>query len=243
MVFTKLLVQKLFTFWVVLVFVFAFLSGCASSPTKKNAESETEIATSEEGNKTPFAVVPNPYSLQKIKVPTDADAAFSTAVGLMQAQKWSQAAKVLEPITRTHPRLSGPWVNLGICLWRQEQYEPAAAAFDKALLANSLNNDAYNTYAVMARELGQFSKAESLYKKAIEVWPSSAVSHRNLGVLYDMYMGRFDEALYHLEMSAKIMQDADKELKGWIVDIKRRQAKEGRKAVQSENAESVQGNP
>ena len=242
MVFTNLPVRRLSVSALILLAVSVLLAGCASSPTQKNAEAEVDTLSVTEGE-APFVVTPNPYTLQKINVPADADVAFKKAIGLMQTQKWPQAINVLEPITQAYPSLSGPWVNLGICLWRQEQFEPAAAAFEKAILANSLNNDAYNAYAVMARELGNFTKAESLYKKAIEVWPHSAVSHRNLGVLYDMYMGRFNDAYYHFEISARIIPEADKELKGWIIDIKRRQAKEGRAAAQGGNTAATQDNP
>jgi hypothetical protein len=47
-----------------------------------------------------------------------------------------------------------------------------------------------------------------------------------------MYMGRFNDALSHFEMSARIMGEPDKQLKGWIVDIKRRQAKAAREQAQ-----------
>ncbi len=199
-----------------------FLTGCMGGPGKVKESSQDDIEYKQDLS-APLVLIPNPYDKQKVNVPADVSARFNKALALMEAKKWVEAEMALEPLTQSNPNLSGPWLNMAICIWRQGDIAAASQAFDKALQANAFNNDAYNAYALYAREQGDFAKAEALYKKAIQVWPHSAVSQRNLGVLYDMYMGRFDDALYHLEMSAKIMGEPDKELKGWIIDIKRRQ--------------------
>jgi Tfp pilus assembly protein PilF len=204
-----------------------FLVGCMGGGGKTKDSSIDDIEYQQDLS-APLVLIPNPYDKQKVNVPANVSASFNKALSLMEAKKWVEAEMVLEPLTQSNPNLSGPWLNMAICIWRQGETATASQAFDKALAANALNNDTYNAYAIFAREQGDFAKAESLYKKALQVWPHSAVSHRNLGVLYDMYMGRFDDALYHLEMSAKIMGEPDKELKGWIIDIKRRQKSESK---------------
>ena len=230
---TRQLPQKGYAVFLVVCasFVMAITAGCATSGGSSRVEPEALIVY-ESGEYPPLVLLPNPYDQQKVKVSADVRAAFAQGVALMDAKSWPQAELHFDSLTQSNPELSGPWVNLAISLWRQGQYEAAGQAFDSAINANVLNTDAYNAYGVMAREQGQFTKSEELYKKAIAVWPHSAVVHRNLGVLYDMYMGRFNDALSHFEMSARIMGEPDKQLKGWIVDIKRRQAKAAREQAQ-----------
>lgn len=222
--------------WLMLmVAVMALTVGCATSPkASKPVEDDIEIA---DGELPPLELIPNPYELQKRKVPEKLASAFAASAGQMQAANWPEAEMQFLNLTTQYPEYSGPWVNLGICQWRQENFEAAGASFEQAISVNELNPDAYVLYGVMVREQGDFEKAESLYKKAIAVWPHNAAAHLNLGVLYDMYRGQFDNALQHLEMSARIEGDnASKELKGWIIDIKRRQAKMAREAAKAGNA-------
>ena len=44
---------------------------------------------------------------------------------------------------------------------------------------------------------GRFSEAEQSYTKALAVWQHDADTHRNLGILYELYMGRLLEAQQH----------------------------------------------
>lgn len=208
-----------------------FLTGCGTSPNRTLPPEGEEHFDAELGEDPNFTLIPNPYLQQKVEIAPETKSAFADAIVIMQSEDWAEAELRFAELTQTSPTLSGPWVNLGICRWRQKQFKTAAKAFEQAIEVNSLNVDAYNAYGVMAREQGDFAKAESLYQQAIGIWPHSPISHRNLGVLYDMYMGRFDEALQHLEMSAKVMPEPDKKLKGWIIDIKRRQAKAAREAA------------
>ena len=158
-------------------------------------------------------------------MPADFTVEFNKGITLLEAKRWSQAQVQFMQLTQAAPNFSGPWVNLGLCYWRQQNIDLAIGAFEQAIATNKYNGDAYNLYAVMMREQGNFKKSEALYLQAINVWPHNAVAHRNLGILYDMYMGRFDDAYYHFAMNAKIQSKPDKKLRGWMIDIKRRQAK------------------
>ncbi len=212
-----------------LLFFALVLSGCTTSPRKsveeddntRELDAELTAALQDES----FTPSPDPYLQQATAVDVSIKQAFDDALLVMQQQDWPQAERQLMAIAQSAPTLSGPWVNIGLCRWRQDQIDGAKEAFEQAIQLNALNGDAYNTYAVLAREQGEFTQAEALYQKALIAWPHNETSHRNLGVLYDMYMGRLDDALKHFEMSAKINGNPDKKLRGWIIDIKRRQAK------------------
>lgn len=195
------------------------LSGCTTNKPKK-ADAEDAPA----GEIAPIEVIPNPYLAQKVEVPAAAKEQFRTAVVLMQGENWDAAEQTLTAMTKEYPTLAGPFVNLGIILRQQGKPEAAEKMFEKALQLNPLHNDAYIQYAVMLREQGEFQRAEQLYLKALEVWPHNLAALRNLGILYDMYMGKFEQALAHYELALRVMPEPSREMQGWIIDLKRRMA-------------------
>ncbi len=197
------------------------MTACGSlSPRQDPA---AELPAEEEGGGEPgFERLPNPYLSQAGDVPADAQSRFSVALALMQAEDYQAALGQLQQLAQDYPELSGPLVNLGLVHRQLERPEDAVAALRRAIEVNKSNIDAYNQLAILQRELGDFAQAESLYLQALSVWPHSPDSHRNLGILYDLYMGRFDEALRHYEMAARLAEEPDRELQGWIADLQRR---------------------
>jgi Flp pilus assembly protein TadD len=85
-----------------------------------------------------------------------------------------------------------------------------------------MNLDAYNQLAILQREQGRFNEAEANYQKALTIWPFHAESHRNIGILYDLYLGKNAEALAHFEAYQQLRGDGDKQVTGWIADLQRR---------------------
>lgn len=207
---------------VALLLILALSAGCASTGKKKvDGPAETPVAMTDGA---PITPVPNPYLSQETKVSAATQAAFRNALVAMQSEDWAVAEKQLRTLSDANPQLSGPLVNLGIVYWRQGKLKEAETAFNQALAANAFNNDAYVQFALLLREQGRFAEAEKLYLKALEVWPHNAAAHRNLGILYDLYMGRFDAAMQHYEMVLKLSPEPNKEVEGWIIDLKRRLA-------------------
>lgn len=198
------------------------VSGCATGASKRVPAEATDETLEVEA----IERIANPYLAQSVEVPTAAIEQFRKAVVLMQGENWSQAQEVLREMTQTYAKLAGPWVNLGISYWRMGQFVEAAQAFAKAIAINPLHNDAYVQYGVMLREQGEFEKAETVYLQALEVWPHNLAALRNLGILYDLYMGKHGQALAQYELALRVMPEPSQEMQGWIIDLKRRMAKE-----------------
>ena len=76
--------------------------------------------------------------------------------------------------------------------------------------------------AILKREAGDFAAAEDNYKKAISIWPWHPDSHKNLAILYDLYLGKSEQALAHYEAYQTLAGDSDKNIKSWIADLQRR---------------------
>lgn len=203
-----------------LLLIVVLAGGCASTERKKTAEPTATTS----GELAPLVLIPNPYLDQSVKVPPTAETGFRNALVAMQSEDWNTAEQQLRELHQKHPELSGPVVNLAIVLWRKDKLAEAESHFQQALAINPLNNDAYIQWGLFLREQGRFPDAEAAYLKALEVWPHNAAAHRNLGILYDLYMGKFDAALRHYEMVLRLSSEPNKEVEGWIIDLKRRLA-------------------
>lgn len=207
-------------FWLVVILATGLLSACGGQQKKSAADEEISQQTDGEV----LEPIPNPYLADTKKVPQAADSAFQAALLSIQNEQWESARQQLEKMTQQFPQLSGPWVNLGLVNWRQERWDDAENAFEQAIVANPLNPDAYVQFGIMQRERGHFAKAEALYQQALTVWPHNLEAIINLGILYDLYMGRLNDALAQYELAKRLKSEPDQQLEGWVIDLKRRQA-------------------
>ena len=201
------------------------LGACGGMPKKDKSGPELPPGGVKDGQQeAPLVKIPNPYLVQDTKAPERARTQFEQAKVAMQSEEWALAEQILTQMTVDFPELSGVYVNLGNVYLHQERWEQAEDAYKFALEKNSLNNDAYNQYGILLRNLGRFDEAEQQYLKALEVWPHNPHAHQNLAILYDLYMGKFELALNHYEMAQKVLNEPSQQIEGWIIDLKRRMA-------------------
>lgn len=213
-----------------LALALSILSACSFVPTNQSTPSTTKKqnlpetraaneSVSENTNQAPLSV--NPYLSHKPNnIPNSAQTRFDAAVKLLKNNQLTAAESQFASLAQDHPKLSGPWLNLGLIHQRTERPESAQANFQRAIAANKTNLNAYNQLGILLREQGKFSEAEQQYLKALNVWPEHPPSHRNLGILYDLYLGRLEEALEHYTVAQTL--EPKRPVRGWIADIKRR---------------------
>ncbi len=204
------------------------LSGCSDVrfvPQPREAEPAPEESEPADNvnSQTDIAAAENPYLSSVPPAPKSAERLHREAISAMANKQWGTAEKLLQQLTADYPKLSGPYLNLGLVYRHTDRQPEAEQAIQKAIEVNANNLDAYNQLAILKREQGDFTAAESLYHQALAIWPQHADSHRNLGILYDLYMGQFDKALMHFETYQSLQPEPDPQLTGWIVDLKRRQ--------------------
>ena len=214
------------------------LAGCSSlpklgpfgggKPRPATEPTEAELAASAEAlAEQPLVVMPNPYDEGAQSVPAAVASRFAEGRAALAAKRFEQARDIFAEMAANYPLLSGPQVNLAIAKWRLGDVAGAGDAFAAAIAANRLNGDAYTQWGLMAREAGDFERAQSLYQQALDVWPHNFDAHINLGILQDLYMGRLTDALAHYQMAARIAGEPTRELQGWIIDLERRLAEAG----------------
>jgi tetratricopeptide (TPR) repeat protein len=114
--------------------------------------------------------------------------------------------------------------------WIQASFSALAdvlpARYRKAedIVDSNLELAVYNQQAISLRERGRFNEAEQLYLAALNVWELHPDSHRNLGILYDLYMGYPDRALQHFSRYQVLTGAGDTAVAGWIADLERQSA-------------------
>lgn len=202
------------------------LVGCASGPGEKSRvekdASAQAVAPAGASILPAGPVTPNPYLQNKPSVSKQAQQHFADASRAMRNKQWAQAESLLQKVIAENAKLSGAYLNLGLVYRAQKEDKRAEQAFNDAIAANHTNLDAYNQLAILQRESGNFFGAETNYKKALSVWPFHPESHKNIAILYDLYMGKSTEALPHYEAYLQLLGGEDKQASSWIADLQRR---------------------
>lgn len=232
MKFINLLTSNLYrgiNFKLVLVAILiGLLSACASSPekrTKKSKKSKGDevitLAAPGVSILPPGPATPNPYLQNPPSINKTIAGQFASAQNAMRKQQWEEAENLLLKIIASNDKLSGAHLNLANVYAAQKQKDKAETSYQIAIAVNPKNLDAYNQFAIFKREAGNFAEAEKLYLQAINVWPFHAASHKNLAILYDLYMGKPEQALPHYEAYLQLVGE-DKQAASWIADLQRR---------------------
>lgn len=207
---------------------FLTLLGCSSAP-RQDSDTPAENTPAPAFNAALPAgpITTSPYlDSPSPSVSREQRALFAQALEQMQQKSWSQARQSLQTLVAEAPELSAPWLNLAIVWIALNEPGQARAALERSLAANPLNVDAYNRLGALERSEGHFQAAEKLYQQALAVWPHSVDSHKNLGMLYDLYLGQWPDALLHYQAAQYLIEQStgapDQQLAGWIVDLERR---------------------
>ena len=155
------------------------------------------------------------------KAPARAGTDFTRALGLMRGSDTTQAILEMQVLTQSYPDLPGPYTNLGILYRNSNQLAEAEAALLKATERAPWDAQTWTEYGATLRQAGKFAEARKAYEKAIEVNPSYAPAHRNLGVLLDLFIDDPVTAQAELE-TYKTLTGEDKPVSGWIAELRAR---------------------
>ena len=147
--------------------------------------------------------------------------------GLKAAQKGQskQAIKLFRQSTEDYPNFAPAFTNLGLQQLKLKDREAAEVSLKKSIEMSPDNSVSYQHLGVIARLNGDFDLALTMYKKALELNSDYAIAHLNLGILLDLYLYDLEPALEHYEKYQVLLEKKDAVVSKWIVDIKRRIAK------------------
>lgn len=185
----------------------AGLAACGSSPTRPEMSGDA---------------VAEPKVASAPEVSPEVERQYQDALALIRQSNRDAARQLLLDITQREPGLSGPWTNLGRIYSLEGNHDAARKAFESAVAANPGNCAARSEYGVMLRKLGEFDAALAQYQACIAAQPDHAPTYYNLGILYELYLGKFDEALAAYRHYLELTPEPDKKVEGWIADLERR---------------------
>jgi len=165
---------------------------------------------------------PPPAAVAASSVPQQVAIRFQEAVATADHDGAAQADAEFVALQAAAPTLAGPPLNHGILLSRAQKWADAAAALGEALQRNPSSATAAAQLGVVYRQLGKFADAEQSYRRALELDPNDARTHRNFGVLLDLYVQKPAEALAQYESSLALAGGEDKQMSAWIAEIRQR---------------------
>ena len=228
---------KLFTRRVALLgAVVVAMTGCASvsepSPLPSVAEASADQPLQPIDAPSPkseaLPPLPDPMALSPAaeqavpKVERGNALAFEQAVAALRANRLREAEVLLLQITADQPELAGPWVNLGQVYVLLEQPDEARRAFTQAVAANPRSCAAHNQLGVLSRQFGDFRSAEQHYRACLLEVPNYKDAYLNLGILYELYLGKLPQALEAYRRYQLLAGEPDRRVQGWVMDLERR---------------------
>lgn len=147
---------------------------------------------------------------------------YGVALELMKNSDYATAILALRRFINEQPEYAGPYINLGIAYRHTGDTRAALNSFHKALELNPSSAPTYHQLAILYREQGDFKAALQAYKKALALNPDYALAHHNIGILYDLYLQQPKLALQHYQRFLELSDMDNKNVRRWVVDLKRR---------------------
>ena len=123
-------------------------------------------------------------------------AAVHNLLGLvhMRGGDVTRALASFQKAIESDPKFVAAQINLGSITFGYKDYEASYRAFDAVIKLEPKNADALLGKAVAARGMGNFEEAEKGYKALLTQDERNAMAHFNLGVLYQEFLQKLDDA-------------------------------------------------
>jgi len=169
-----------------------------------------------------------------------ATADFNRAVNFMRSGNNTEAELEFKQMTLAYPRLSTPFVNLGIIYRKAGHLDQSEEALKGAVERNGGSAVAWNELGATQRLRGEFPDAAASYEKAIAADSNYAPAYRNLGVVSDLYLGDPERALTALERYKELTGE-DRPVTSWIAELRQRTGKPPLKPAGAAPAAAPQG--
>ena len=164
----------------------------------------------------PTASKPDTPAAEPVK---DPQTRFDEALAALKAKKLKEAREGFASLAKDHPELAGPLTNLAILDAKASQRPAAIAGFSRAVVANPQNAIAWNWLGILYRETGKHDQAEQAYLRALALKPGDPAVILNLGMLYDVYLKRPNDALSRYREYQALSGNKELKVTAWIKAI------------------------
>jgi len=146
---------------------------------------------------------------------------FARAVDLLNSQAYDEAIDLFKQVIEQSPEVTAPYIDLAIAYEQIGNPEEAEANLKIALELIPDHPVASNEYGLLCRKSGRFAEAREIYERAIASFPEYYPLHRNLGILYDLYLNDPVSALEHYRIYSEAIPE-DRQVALWIADLSAR---------------------
>ncbi|MEM7362658.1 MAG: tetratricopeptide repeat protein [Pseudomonadota bacterium] len=184
-------------------------------PSDKASEDPAEAAS--ETETTADAVVTRPRNIDPA-----AKRLFDQSLTRIEQDDLPAARLLLTELTSLYPNIPEAHYNLGQVLEQLDESDLATIAYQAAINADRGFCPAQIRLALIARLGYEFETAEMAYQQCLDQHPDNATAQFNLGVLYEIYLGRYEDAVNAYEQFQSQQAERDRRVDLWINDLKRR---------------------
>lgn len=214
--------QSLIRF-LLLGFLVLALAGCVTVGKPKPDHAEEKVSVPKEGpsvaqltdGREGFVIRETPH------LEAEAVGNFKEAVFMMEHGEYDKAVDLLEAVIEQSPKVSAPYIDLGISYRHLGKLKEAEKYLKKALELVPGHPVASNEYGFLLRKSGRFAEARKIYEKSLAAFPDYEPVRKNLGILCDLYLRDPACALKQYEGYSKAMPE-DKQVRLWIADLQMR---------------------
>lgn len=207
--------RRLVTKTLALACLMSMMAGCMTQQVKPHTSGEANIE------------LPKPIA-SRVVVPEDVPR-MQAVDAAMQDFNYKLAATLAEELLEEYPRNASLHINLGVIDLRQERFEQALSHFEQGckLDPRNIHCPLFKGQTLLA--LARYNEAEAAYLRALALDSTSLYAHYGLGVIYDLYLMKYDRAEEHyqafIDGAGEEAQAADvKRVKIWKRLLKRKQS-------------------
>ncbi len=181
------------------------ISGCANQPAPSISES-TPTATS---------------SAAKVRISNpNAAKMFEAVVDALSRSELGYAEEQLLIMIDRYPEQISPYINLGIIYRKTGRPDQARNMFLTAITLLPEDCTPRIQLGLLERELLNLRAAEKAYQGCLKVEPDNTNAYLNIGILYELYLGDFNQAV-HAYDQYRLLSGSTK-VDAWIADLERR---------------------
>jgi tetratricopeptide (TPR) repeat protein len=143
----------------------------------------------------------------------------TTAIGI---EDYINAETLLLELISSFPEYASPRTNLALIYVNTGRVDEALPLLHDAIAMVPRDCIPQIQLALVERSRNEFAAAETAYLVCLKAEPGNAIAHLNLGILYELYMGRFEDALAAYDEYQQLVGTPDQRVAGWIANLSRR---------------------